>query len=192
MTSKPNTIKVKEQYNELKELIDKYDFMGYQIVGDVDVDSPLSWDDIEKNAFTVKDYKKIKKNGDYVVLLEPQSYNTINLYNASILNEYFELDELIENKQIKDNPIFKNIYMKVNSIIINKLKKYMKKKDETEEKLMKKLLKTQNTQNTQNTQTTKPKKPKKSTEPVRNPDTNKCKINTNESKKSNSKKSNSK
>lgn len=173
-----------EQYHELKEVIEEYDFLGYQIVDDSE--SPLTWDDIVKHAFTVKDYKKIKKSGDPVVLLEPQSYNTIDLYNASILNEYFELDELIKNKQIKDNePIFKNIYMKVNSRIINKLKKYMKQRKVIE----KSKTNTKTTKTTKSTNTTKTTKSKtKVLTPcpegkVRNPDTNRCKINTNKSKK---------
>ena len=75
--------------------------------------------------------------------------------------------------------------MKVNSRIINKLKKYMKKKDETEEKLMKETLKTQKKK------TTEPKKPTKSKKKVlepcgegkyRNPDTNRCKLMTSNSK----------
>lgn len=172
--SKPNII---EQYHKLKELIEEYDFLGYQIVDDSE--SPLTWDDIEKNAFTVKDYKDIKKSGDPVMLLEPQSYNTIDLYTASILNDYFELDELIKNKQIKDDePIFKNIYMKVNSIIINKLKKYMKHRKATEKSKT----------NKKTTKSTKSKTKVLAPCPegkVRNPNTNRCKIN--KSKKSNSK-----
>ena len=118
---KPRENKIQDRFNELQKIMKKYESYNIEIVGNSN--SPLTWDDVVENEVTVKDYKK---SDETLILLEPQMYNTIDLYTANDLNALFDLDESIKKKELKnDDPIFKNTYVKLNSKLINKIKKHM-------------------------------------------------------------------
>lgn len=121
---KPQGNEIQDTFNELRKIMKNYESSNIEIVGNSN--SPLTWDDVVENGVTVKDYKKIKKSDETLILLEPQMYNTIDLYTANDLNALFDLDESIKKKELKnDDPIFKNTYVKLNSKLINKIKKHM-------------------------------------------------------------------
>ena len=115
---------IQDKFNELKKIIKKYESSNIKIVGNSN--SPLTWDDVVENEVDVNDYKKVKKSKKTLILLEPQMYNTIDLYTANDLNALYDLDESIKNEELKDDdPIFKNPPVKLDSKLIKKIKKHM-------------------------------------------------------------------
>lgn len=132
--------KVLEKYSDLFLITKRYKELDFELVNESD--APLNYDDMVKHMFTVKDYKRIKKNNETVILLVPQDYKIMGMYNAKILNEQFDLDNHIENKTLKDNQsIFKDIYIKINSTTEKKIRKFIEKQNKEADKYMKEMLK---------------------------------------------------